>query len=65
MVHKGPLVDVILGLEYQHYDVRSHNAFCFNPSCGSPTGWDYDLAAKGDIVRARFTIKTHAYSFLY
>ena len=23
MVHKGPLVDVILGLEYQHYDVGS------------------------------------------
>ena len=28
MVHKGPLVDVILGLEYQHYDVGSKNAFC-------------------------------------
>jgi outer membrane immunogenic protein len=65
MVHKGPLVDVILGVEYQHYDVRSHNAFCFNPGCGAPTGWDYDLAAKGDIVRARFTIKSHAWSFLY
>ena len=25
MVHKGPLVDVILGLEYQHYDVGSKN----------------------------------------
>src|SRR5262245_36725898 len=58
MVHKGPLVDVILGVEYQHYDVRSHNAFCFNPGCGAPTGWDYDLAAKGDIVRARLSIKT-------
>jgi outer membrane immunogenic protein len=65
MVHKGPLVDVILGLEYQHYDVRGHNAFCFHPSCGSPTGWDFDLASKGDIVRARFTIKSHAWSFLY
>ena len=21
MVHKGPLVDVLLGLEYQHFDV--------------------------------------------
>ena len=63
MVHKGPLVDVVLGLEYQHYDVRSHNAFCFNPGCGSPTGWDYDLAAKGDIVRARFTIKTAGFGW--
>ena len=33
MVHKGALVDVLLGLEYQHFDVGSHNAFCFNPGC--------------------------------
>ena len=33
MVHKGPLVDVILGVEYQHYDVSGQNAFCFNPGC--------------------------------
>ena len=33
MVHKGALVDVLLGLEYQHYDVGSKNAFCFNPGC--------------------------------
>ena len=40
MVHKGPLVDVILGLEYQHYDVGSKNAFCVNPGCnpGPPHG---------------------------
>ena len=35
MVHKGPLVDVILGLEYQHFDVGSKNAFCVNPACNS------------------------------
>ena len=58
MVHKGPLVDVILGLEYQHYDVGSKNAFCFNPGCNPATGWDEDLSAKGDLVRARLTIKT-------
>jgi hypothetical protein len=63
MVYKGPLVDVILGVEYQHYDVRSNNAFCF--SCGAPSGWDFDLDSKGDIARARLTIKTHGYSFLY
>ena len=28
MVHKGALVDVILGVEYQHFDVSSENAFC-------------------------------------
>jgi outer membrane immunogenic protein len=65
MVHKGPLVDVILGIEYQHYDVGSQNAFCFQPSCGAPTGWDFDLASKGDIVRARFTIKTQGYGWWY
>ena len=37
MVHKGPLVDVLLGLEYQHYDVGSKNAFCFNPGCNPGT----------------------------
>src|SRR3982074_1068295 len=65
MVHKGPLVDVLLGLEYQHFDVGSKNAFCFNPGCNPATGWDEDLSAKGDIVRGRLTIKTSGYRFLY
>src|SRR4051812_28221582 len=65
MVHKGPLVDVLLGLEYQHFDVGSKNAFCFNGGCNPGTGWDEDLSAKGDLVRARLTIKTSGYSFLY
>ena len=63
MVYKGPLVDVILGVEYQHYDVESENAFCFNPACNPPTGWDENLSAKGDIVRARLTIKTQGYGW--
>jgi outer membrane immunogenic protein len=65
MVHKGPLVDVLLGLEYQHFDLGSKNAFCFNPSCNPGNSWDEDLSAKGDLVRARLTIKTSGYSFLY
>ena len=65
MVHKGPLVDVLLGLEYQHFDVGSKNAFCFNPGCNPVTGWDEDLSAKGDIVRARLTIKTQGFGFYY
>jgi outer membrane immunogenic protein len=65
MVHKGPLVDVILGVEYQHYDVSGQNAFCFNPSCNGPTGWDFDLSSKGDIARARLTIKTAGYGLLW
>jgi hypothetical protein len=65
MVHKGPLVDVLLGVEYQHFDVGTKNAFCFNPGCNPATGWDEDLSAKGDIVRARLTIKTSGYRFFY
>ena len=65
MVHKGALVDVILGAEYQHYDVSGQNAFCFNPGCNPANGFDYDLSAKGDIVRARLTIKTQGYGFLW
>src|SRR5262245_43847150 len=62
MVHKGPLVDVLLGVEYQHYDVSGHQAFC-NPGCN--TGADYDLSSKGDLVRARLTIKTAGYGFFW
>jgi outer membrane immunogenic protein len=65
MVHKGPLVDVILGVEYQHFDVGSKNAFCFNGSCNPGNLNDYDLGAKGDLVRARLTIKTAGYRFFY
>ena len=65
MVHKGALVDVLLGLEYQHFDVGSHNCVLLQPGLQSvPTGADYDLGAKGDIVRARLTIKTQGYGFL-
>jgi outer membrane immunogenic protein len=64
MVHKGPLVDVILGLEYQHYDVSSKTAFCAT-ACNPLTIADYDLNAKGDLVRARLTIKTQGYGFFY
>jgi outer membrane immunogenic protein len=65
MVYKGPLADVILGVEYQHYDVRGQQAFCFNPGCNVANGFDYDLSAKGDIVRARLTIKTQGYGYLW
>jgi outer membrane immunogenic protein len=57
MVHKGPMFDVILGAEYQHYDLRSERTFCFNSNCGAPTGADYDTSARGDLFRAKLTIK--------
>ena len=43
----------------------SKNAFCFNPGCNPGTAWDEDLSAKGDIVRARLTIKTQGFGFYY
>ena len=35
------------------------------PGCYPATRSDYDLGAKGDIVRARLTIKTQGYGFSY
>jgi hypothetical protein len=52
MAHKGALVDVILGVEYQHFDVAAARAFCVNPGCVRPAVRDFDLSASGDIVRA-------------
>jgi len=56
-------IDVILGVEYQHFDVGAARAFCVNPGCVVPAVRDFDLSATGDIVRARLTIKTHGYGF--
>ena len=61
--HKGPLVDVILGVEYQHFDVRPQRAFTDTVVLGAPN--TFDLDAKGDIVRARLTIKTAGYRWFY
>ena len=62
MVHKGALVDVILGVEYQHYDVGEKTTFCFVAACNTP-GFDYNTSAVGDIVRARLTIKTQGWGW--
>ena len=60
-MHKGALVDVLLGVEYQHFDVGGERAFCGNPAC---TSFDsYDLSAKGDLVRAKLTIKSQGYGW--
>jgi outer membrane immunogenic protein len=65
MVHKGALVDVLLGVEYQHFDVSNEKAFCAVPGCNVPNRANYDLGAKGDLVRARLTIKSQGYSFFW
>ena len=63
MVHKGALVDVVLGAEYQHFDVRSKLAFCRVPGCAPTDPTDFSQDARGDIVRARLTIKTQGYGW--
>jgi outer membrane immunogenic protein len=63
MVHSGTLVDLILGVEYQHIDLDSKSAFCGNPSCTAASSFDLD--GKADIVRARLTIKTKGYGWFY
>jgi outer membrane immunogenic protein len=65
MVHRGSLVDVIFGVEYQHFEVSNQHAFCVNPGCAVPSIRDFDLNARGDIARARLTIKTQGYRFLW
>jgi outer membrane immunogenic protein len=63
MVHRGALVDVVLGVEYQHFDVsnKRDHANCGALACFAANQFDYDLDAKGDLVRARLTIKTQGY----
>jgi outer membrane immunogenic protein len=63
MLHKGALVDVILGAEYQHFDLRSKTAFCLRGCAPSFVFLDFDHGASGDIVRARLTIKTQGWGW--
>jgi outer membrane immunogenic protein len=60
MVHKGALVDVILGAEYQHVDLRSKTAFT-DPNFAGLFNFDHDAVV--DIVRARLTIKTQGWGW--
>jgi outer membrane immunogenic protein len=60
MVHKGALVDVILGAEYQHIDLRSRNAFT-NAALGNVFDFNHDAVV--DVVRARLTIKTQGWGW--
>jgi len=64
LVDRGALVDVVLGVEYQHFDVGAVPGFCVNPACSPLHVRDFSLSGAGDLVRARLTIKTHGYGFL-
>ena len=62
MVHKGALVDVILGAEYQHIDLREQAGFHRVPRSAVST-ISFNLKATADIVRARLTIKTQGWGW--
>ena len=60
MVHKGALVDVVFGAEYQHFDLRTGARIQRSRRLAR-----VDLRSRcgGDIVRARLTIKTQGYGW--
>jgi outer membrane immunogenic protein len=64
VVLQGTFIDLLLGAEYQHFDLRSKQTFCFNAGCNPANPNDFQLDAKGDIFRARLTFKTHGWPFL-
>jgi outer membrane immunogenic protein len=61
MIHKGSLVDALLGFEYKHWDVEAKTAFCGNAACTAGNG--YNLAASGDMFLARLTIKYNPFGY--
>jgi outer membrane immunogenic protein len=62
LIHKGALVDAIVGLEYQHVDLGT-DFHCIPSACAASNVNNHDLTAKVDIVRARLTIKTQGYGW--
>ncbi len=65
VVYKGSLADVLLGAEYQHFDlVRQVAVFCTPYLCpGNHQTFLHD--ANGDVVRVRLTFKTHGWGMLH
>ncbi len=63
VVYKGSFADVLLGAEYQHFDLERTAAFVCTPvTCGpglQHQSFYHD--ANGDIARVRLTFKTHGW----
>jgi outer membrane immunogenic protein len=62
VAYKGSFADILLGAEYQHFDLERKQAVTCTPTrCpGAPhQGFLHD--ASGDIVRVRLTFKTHGW----
>ena len=65
MAYRGAVADVVLGAEYQHFEVGSQLAFtCTFALCGPTSHQNFYQSAGGDIVRARLTIKSNGWGML-
>ena len=65
VMHKGTLVDVIGGFDYQHIALDSNLHNPLNTPCVAGAGFCRDVDGDYDMVRARLTIKTKAWEIFY
>jgi outer membrane immunogenic protein len=64
MAYQSKVADVILGAEYQHFQVDMKLAFtCTFQLCGPTSHQNFLHDARGDIARARLTFKTNGWGF--
>ena len=62
MAYQTAFGDVILGVEYQHFDVGLKTAFtCDVAHCGPTDHQNFLQGARGDIVRARLAFKSRGF----
>ena len=63
VAYKGPFADIVLGAEYQHFDLERKQAVSCGPATSCPgvphQGFLHD--ANGDIVRVRLSLKSHGW----
>jgi outer membrane immunogenic protein len=65
MLHKGSLVDVIAGVEYQYIQLDSAQHNPLATTCIVGAGFCRDVEADISQIRARLTIKTHGWDIFY
>jgi outer membrane immunogenic protein len=58
----GGVADVVLGVEYQHFELENKRAFTETPVGGFDDS--FDVKARGDIVRARLSVKTQGFGWV-
>jgi outer membrane immunogenic protein len=62
VAYKGSFADILLGAEYQHFDLERKQAVTCTPGlCPGVPHQGYLHDANGDIVRVRLTLKTHGW----